>query len=78
MALAVGFLIIKFHNVWQLNWTVLITIIGWMAFIKGAVLLIAPKAMNNMVKYWQQHMQCAGHFALGMGLVLAYFGFVAS
>ena len=77
MALTVGFLIIKFHNVWESNWTVLITIIGWMALIKGAVLLIAPHSMNNYVQYMQQRIQFAGYFALGMGLVLAYFGFMA-
>ena len=77
MALTVGFLIIKFHNVWESNWTVLITIVGWAALIKGAALLIAPNCMNGMVRFWQQRMQFAGLFTLGIGLVLGYFGFVA-
>ncbi|HXE97217.1 MAG TPA: hypothetical protein VN642_12460, partial [Dongiaceae bacterium] len=30
-----GFLIVNYHNLWGSDWTVLITIIGWLSLIKG-------------------------------------------
>jgi len=39
MAVVVGFLLVTFHNVWALDWTVIITVIGWISLIKGLVLL---------------------------------------
>ena len=34
-ALAIGYLLVTFHNVWEMDWHVIITIYGWNAFIKG-------------------------------------------
>lgn len=42
MAMAAGLSILYFHNVWRADWTVVITILGWLAALKGAHLLIAP------------------------------------
>ncbi len=33
--LVLGIVMILVHNIWVANWTVIITIIGWIAFIKG-------------------------------------------
>ena len=35
MALVVGFLLVTFHNTWTRDLSVIITILGWMALIKG-------------------------------------------
>jgi hypothetical protein len=42
-ATIMGFLIIENHNYWVRNWTVLITITGWAALIKGVFLIAFPK-----------------------------------
>lgn len=45
ISLGVGFLLVTFHNIWIVNdWTVIITILGWVAFIKGLIMLLVPNA----------------------------------
>ncbi len=52
LAVIMGYLLITFHNIWEANLTVIITIIGWIAFLKGLMLLIAPKLFLQMSKYF--------------------------
>jgi hypothetical protein len=42
LTITVGFLLVAFHNVWVMGWTVIITIFGWIALIKGIVILMFP------------------------------------
>lgn len=42
-AIIVGFLIIENHNIWENNWTVLVTIFGWLILIEGIIMLVFPK-----------------------------------
>ena len=78
MALIVGLLIVMHHNVWTASWTLIITIIGWLALVKGVSLLIVP---DLMLKQFERMMSkpklplIAGVVALTMGLVLGYFSF---
>jgi uncharacterized protein YjeT (DUF2065 family) len=52
LALGVGFLIITFHNVWKLEWGLIITLMGWMAIIKGTMILVFPKFFNKIALQW--------------------------
>ncbi len=75
MALIAGFLMITFHNLWVADWTVIITILGWIAFLKGITLFLAPKAMMKMSKVFFKDAKCVqwmGMFCLIFGLVLGY------
>src|SRR5690242_1130781 len=40
---AAGLAIVLTHNVWAANWRVLITILGWLMLIRGAVRILAPE-----------------------------------
>ncbi len=80
MALVVGFLLVTYHNIWVSSWVVIITILGWLALIKGVLLFVAPKAFLNLTKSWfktKTAFTWFGFFALVLGLVLGYFGFIA-
>ncbi|MBF0446049.1 MAG: hypothetical protein HQL68_10715, partial [Magnetococcales bacterium] len=44
-ALAFGLVIVNLHNVWIMQWSVIITILGWLALLKGVVLIFCPKPM---------------------------------
>ena len=33
LAIIIGVLIIENHNIWEVNWTVIITLIGWIALL---------------------------------------------
>lgn len=46
MALLLGLLMVHFHNFWTKDWTVVITIIGWIAVVKGVLLIAFPRSLN--------------------------------
>jgi hypothetical protein len=48
MALLLGLVVLQFHNRWEAGWPVIITIMGWVSVIKGAVLIIFPAAIISM------------------------------
>ncbi len=48
IALVFGMLIVLFHNVWAVQWSLVITILGWISLIKGAVLIIFPEMMTRL------------------------------
>jgi len=79
MALIIGYVIITYHNFWVKDWTVIITIFGWIAFIKGIMLLVFPKAMISlslsMIK--KMNLTIWSIITLVLGLVLGYYGFIA-
>lgn len=77
MALAVGVVLVSVHNVWVMEWPVLITLIGWAALLKGVFLFLAPKQMLKNSKFVIDKMQLIGFGALIFGLVMGYFGFLA-
>jgi len=50
LALVIGYLIVAFHNTWIRDLSVIITIIGWMALIKGILILVQPKIIIAIIK----------------------------
>ncbi|MDH3324646.1 MAG: hypothetical protein OEL89_03345 [Candidatus Peregrinibacteria bacterium] len=50
LSMVVGFLIMIFHNTWTSDLTVIITIMGWLAFTKGALVVLMPNVFTIMVK----------------------------
>ena len=45
LAFVMGYLVVYFHNNWVSNWTVIVTVIGWLALLKGVLLLVFPTGM---------------------------------
>ena len=43
MAIIVGLLNVLFHNIWEPNWKLIITLIGWVSLYIGLSLFIFPK-----------------------------------
>ncbi|MDP3946053.1 MAG: hypothetical protein Q8Q51_09155 [Lutibacter sp.] len=43
MAIVIGLLNILFHNIWEDDWRLIITIIGWIALFIGLSLFVFPK-----------------------------------
>ena len=79
-ALVIGIVIVLTHNIWVANWTVIITIIGWAALIKGVWLIIFPNSVHKCIRAYQKNenmLVIHSIFALVFGIVLTYFGFFA-
>ncbi|WP_189361500.1 hypothetical protein [Algibacter mikhailovii] len=51
LAIIVGLLNIIFHNIWESNWKLIITLIGWGSLIIGLFLFIFPKRTVAVLKY---------------------------
>lgn len=79
-AFILGFFIINSHNYWVRGWEVIVTLIGWGAFIKGGALLIAPQSFVKLAKKMLKkkgNLSRNGFVALLLGAVLVYYGFPA-
>lgn len=77
MALLAGFLIVSFHNVWE-GWPILVTLIGWLALVKGLVLLIFPEWMMDWSSKWvNKNWAWYAWVPLVLGALFGYFGFFA-
>ncbi len=78
LALFFGLFILIFHNTWDASWTTIITIIGWLSVIKGALLIACPnfhpKVLNWMCKS-EAAMRYMGVIYLLFGLFLTVKGF---
>lgn len=77
MAIIFGVLIIENHNYWVKNWTVIITIIGWIAILKGIILLAFPKTTSIYKPLFNSQIlhKLLGPLVLIFGLVFTYFGY---
>jgi hypothetical protein len=77
MAIVFGFLILEFHNYWNSDWTVVITIFGWLSLIKGILLIVFPQ----MFTAFKTTILKAGNqiyiliLLLILGVFFGYFGF---
>ena len=75
VGIIIGMVLIKFHNNWVTNWTVLITIISWAFLIGGLIVVIFPKSLSYFSKYYK-HSHAWGIFMIIFGVIIGYFGFI--
>jgi uncharacterized protein YjeT (DUF2065 family) len=78
VALAIGFLLVSFHNIWVRDWSVIITIIGWAALIKGLFLIILPKVsikISNSFKETKKLLPVWSTIVIILGVLLCWLGF---
>jgi len=73
----IGIILIVFHNVWVMDWRVLITLIAWLTFLKGVLYLFHPKTVQTLVVVYQSNraIYITGTITLALGLFLDYKGF---
>ncbi|MCP5515403.1 MAG: hypothetical protein H7A26_08065 [Spirochaetales bacterium] len=74
LAIITGTILVYYHNIWTMNWIVLITIISWMLFIGGIVIIISPRSLLYCKKFYRQS-RLWGVFMVFFGLFFGYFGF---
>jgi hypothetical protein len=77
-ALLLGLLIVAFHNVWEWRWPVIITVLGWLTLLKGAVRVIFPKLVAERSERYGRNtnaLMASAITVLVLGAVLSYFGY---
>ena len=80
VSLVIGVVIILTHNVWVANWTVIITIIGWLALIKGIWIIVFPNTVPKFIQAYKKNENLLivnPIVILILGAVLTFFGFFA-
>lgn len=78
LALVPGLAIVLVHNVWTLDWRVLVTLIGWLAVIAGALRLLVPGQISRLGAAMLERdavLIGGAAFYLLLGAVLSLFGY---
>ena len=73
----IGALLVEYHNIWVKAWTVLVTIIGWVALIKGVLFIAYPQLLLSFKGMYKNTKPWWGVIGIALGLLFGYFGFVA-
>src|SRR5476649_1688665 len=76
--LMLGLVLVTVHNVWVMDWRVIITLIGWISIVRGIVrILFAPYIKKNAPKLLRKQGLLMGIsiVMLILGAVLSYYGY---
>lgn len=63
-----------------MGWPILITLLGWISFLRGIARLFFAEKANKVLNWWLTHktyLNVACVVGLLIGLYLLYFGFIA-
>ena len=75
-SLIIGILVVVSHNIWVCNWRVIITVIGWLALLKGVLLILAPYKLTSWsLKASRSITPVVCVLATILGAYLIYIGF---
>jgi hypothetical protein len=79
ISVVIGVAMVLSCNVWEWNWQLIITLLGWAALLKGIVLLFCPEFLKKYaIKINNEKWLPAWLLILVfIGLVITYFGFTA-
>jgi len=77
ISFVIGIAMVLAHNIWVANWQVIVTILGWVALLKGLAILFFPDFTRAWTKKIEnkQWLPIALVIAVFIGLVITYFGF---
>jgi uncharacterized membrane protein len=77
--LAIGFPLVTFHNVWILNSSLIITLLGWLALAKGLAFLMFPVQTANLYKgiLIKENKAYISYAVVAMGIIFLYLGYLA-
>ncbi len=48
LAMTAGLSIVNTHNVWVVNWTLIVTLFGWALVLGGASRIVAPRMVDKV------------------------------
>jgi hypothetical protein len=75
-----GLALVLTHNVWALDWRLIITLIGWATIIRALVTIFQPQqivAIGSKILERPRFFIGAAAVNLFIGLTLSYFGYFA-
>lgn len=82
LALTAGLAIVLTHNVWELRWPVIITIVGWLAIVRGTLRIVMPQQASDLAGRLMARsphlLTVGGAVALVLGAILTAMGYGCS
>ena len=76
ITLIMGLVTVLLHNVWALNWTIVITILGWSTLIKGIMKIGFPEQIHKQAQRFKKKQLVSAFFLILLGLWLMWMSFV--
>jgi uncharacterized membrane protein len=76
--MAIGLAIVLNHNVWVADWRLIITVLGWLLIVRGAIRVLVPEQVKTLAgRLLKNANLVTGSLAAtaALGLVLSYFGY---
>lgn len=70
-----GLVTVILHNIWVTNWTVTITILGWVTLLKGATKIGFPEYVHKQAQIFRHLDQLWGTIIFLMGAWLFWMSF---
>jgi hypothetical protein len=78
LALLAGVAIINVHNVWEPDWRVIITVLGWLLVLRGIMLLVFPltvQVFGDRVATSQGGVTAGAALTFVLGAILCIMGY---
>ena len=78
IALVLGIVLVRLHNIWVFDWPVVMTILIWLSLLKGITGLIAPQLLLGVSRKFAGNplaFLMAGIVYFVTGLLLTYIGY---
>jgi hypothetical protein len=78
LALVAGLAIVNAHNLWEPDWRVIITILGWLAIVRGVASILFPanvQAMGDHMLASSVGLLAAAAITVALGAVLTFIGY---
>jgi len=75
-----GSLLVASHQVWTLDWRMIVTLVGWLLLMKGVLRIFFPELVIKLLtkKNGNHNFMIAEIFVLLLSLYLLYQGFILS
>lgn len=80
LTLVTGLAIVLTHNVWEFNWPVIITILGWLSVFGGVFRILFPDSVQSVGTSMLDKpamMTVSGAIQIVLGLWLSYVGYMS-
>jgi hypothetical protein len=78
LALTFGTAIVLAHNVWTVNWRLIITLFGWLLIVGGVIRIVVPQVIQHFggtIRHLAAVPAIGGALVIVLGLVLCNFGY---
>ncbi|MBT3407306.1 hypothetical protein HOK68_00970 [Candidatus Woesearchaeota archaeon] len=72
LSLILGLFTVLLHNLWVSDWRVIITIFGWLALLKGILILGCPDFTKRISKHYNKNLSTANVQITIMVIVALY------